>query len=451
MDQTDVWLKKLKFPHPIALLLGFILVAGVLTYIVPSGAYDRVEDPNTGRNIVVSGSYQQVDHPPLSAWEIAMKVPQGLIYGADIIVLILIFGAAFYIIDKTGALKGLVTFLVNKFKHSEELILVIVGVGFAAAGAVENMQEEIIAIIPVIIVLTNRIGYNKYVAVAITLGCAMVGASFSPINPFQVLIAQKIAEVPVFSGGAFRGLFLVIAVAAWLFMVIRQARNERIPKTEEDVESKLTTNHVVILFLTLAALVTLVYGVVKLDWDFDSMSALFFILAVAAGFIGRLGITGTSQAFVEGCKEMIYASIIVGLARSILLTLEQGMIIDTIVNAMFTPLQYLPTTLSALGMMVSHFFIHFPLPSVSGQAVVTIPLLTPLSDLIGLSRQTMILSYQYGAGMSDLVIPTNGALMAVLLVAGIPFNNWIAYVRNKLLVLLVIATVSIVIASLIGL
>ena len=444
-------MKRLSFPHPLALLIGFILFAGLLTYLIPSGTYERVYDSVTDREVVVPGSYKTIDFEPLSVYEILIDIPEGLIYRADIIIMILIFGGAFYIVDKTGALRGGVTYLAAKLKGRESTILIIVGMVFTTLGALDNTQEEIIALIPVLIILTNRLGYNTFITVSISFGCAVIGASFSPMNPFQVGIAQKIAEVPLLSGGLYRILFLLIAFAIWITMIIKQGNKEKIKKESgQDLYVNLSFRHIFILSLVVIAFVVMVYGLLSLGWGYNEMSAEFFVLGVLAGIIGKLGINGTAKAYVEGFREMTFAAFIVGLAGSIYLVLEDGKIIDSIVHGMFMPLQHLPNSLSAIAMMLSHFLLHFPVPSVSGQAVITIPLLTPLSDLIGMSRQVMILAYQFGAGMGDMVVPTNGALIAILAAANITYNKWIKFVMWKLAVILGLCAVAIIIAIFIG-
>ena len=180
------------------------------------------------------------------------------------------------------------------------------------------------------------------------------------------------------------------------------------------------------------------------------MTAEFFVLGIAAGLIGKLGISGTSEAYIEGFKDMTFAAMILGFASSISIILEKGMIIDTIIYGLFTPMQYLPKSLSAISMMVSQAILHFPVPSYSGQAVLTMPILAPLSDLIGLSRQVCVLAYQYGAVMMDLLIPTNGGLMAVLAIAAIPFNKWFKFAFKKTLIIMGVGAIALVIAIYIG-
>lgn len=445
-------MKKTSFPHSLLIMMAFIAIAAILTWIIPAGNYERVLNTESGREVVVPGSYQQTEAQPANFFDVFVAIPLGFISGADVIALVFIIGGAFYVIDKTGALQAGLSWLIGRFKNAKTGVLIIVGLLFATAGALNNLQEEIIALVPVVLIMTNRLRFSPLVAVGISAGCAAVGASFSPINPFQVGIAQRIADVPLLSGSTYRMIFLFIAVGFWLYWVLRYGkRTEQSDHPEEVPHQTISTRHAIILNLVWITFTVMVYGIIKFEWGFNEMSGLFFLTGLVSGFVGQLGINGTAKAYVEGFREMAFAAIIIGLARGIYVVLEQGNIIDSIVHGIFTPLQELPLALSAGGMMVAHMLIHIPVTSVSGQAVLTMPLLTPLADLIGLSRQVVILAYQYGAGITDIITPSNGALMAILAAAGVSYKDWFSFIWKPLIILFLIALVSIVIAILIHL
>jgi uncharacterized ion transporter superfamily protein YfcC len=206
-----------------------------------------------------------------------------------------------------------------------------------------------------------------------------------------------------------------------------------------------------VLLTVLAAFVVFIVGVFRYAWDFDQLAAVFFIMGVAAGLLGGLGVTGTAEAFAEGFKSMAFAALLIGFARGIYVVLEEGVVVDTIVQGLFAPVAGLPATVAALGMMLAHLAIHVPVPSTSGHAVLTLPLLVPLSDLIGLSRQVTVLAYQYGAGICELITPTNGALMAMLAAAGVRFDEWVRFVVPLVALLLALAAVAIGVAVAVGL
>jgi uncharacterized ion transporter superfamily protein YfcC len=317
------------------------------------------------------------------------------------------------------------------------------------------MSEEIIALVPVLLLVTRRLGFDALTAVAISIGAAGVGAAFSPINPFQVQIAQKLAGLPLLSGSAFRIAILAIALTGWIWGTWRHATRSRIAFAETDdarsagelaESAALDARRGVVLVLVLVAFAVFVFGVMRLGWDFDQMAALFFAMGLLSGLIGGLGIGGTARGFVSGFTSMAYAAMLIGFARAIFVVLNQGRIIDTIVNALVTPLQHLPVALSALGMMVVQAAVHAPVPSVSGQAVLTMPVLVPMSDLIGLSRQVVVLAYQYGAGLMELITPTNGALMAVTAAAGVKYGDWLEFAVPLFAALLALGAAAIVIA-----
>jgi uncharacterized ion transporter superfamily protein YfcC len=248
-------------------------------------------------------------------------------------------------------------------------------------------------------------------------------------------------------------VFLGIAMLFWIGATMHYARRIKTsPQAAEIVAGEhLDLRHALILAVVIATFVVFVVGVMRFGWDFDHLSALFFVMGVIAGLLGGLRLNGTADAFVEGFRNMAYAALLIGFARAIYLVLEQGRIVDTLVYALFLPIADLPPTLSALGMMFAHAIIHLPVPSSSGHAVLTLPVLVPVSDLIGLSRQVTVLAYQYGIGVVDLMIPTNGALMAMLAAMGVPFGEWLRFLAWRAAALFALGMVAVVIAIAIGL
>jgi uncharacterized ion transporter superfamily protein YfcC len=420
---------RLRLPDPIILLLGCLVIAAALSYALPAGRYERREDAATGRNVVVPGTYHRVEAHPLGPFETLVAVPKGLADAASVVFLVFLVGGAFAVVEQTGALGGAVGWLVGKLARREALVIPLVSLAFAAGGVVENMQEEIIAFVPLLVLLARSLGFDALTAAAMSVGAAGVGAAFSPMNPFQVGIAQKLAELPPLSASLYRTAFLAAALAIWIAGTMRYARRTRSapdPAAAAVPAKKATgaARHGFILLLVLAAFVTLVVGVLRLGWGFDELSAVFFLMGLAAGVVGGMGLSGTAEAFVAGFRSMAGAAMLVGFARAVYVALDEGRVLDTIVHAVFTPLANLPVQVSGIGMMIAHTAIHIPVPSVSGQAVLTIPILVPVSDLLGLSRQVTVLAYQYGAGLCELLTPTNGALMAILAAAGVPFDKW---------------------------
>jgi uncharacterized ion transporter superfamily protein YfcC len=365
---------------------------------------------------------------PLTPFETVVAIPDGIIDAASVITFVFLVGGAFGVVDKTGALRDGIDWLVRRLGDRGIVAIPIVCLAFAAGGAFENMQEEIIAIVPALLVLTQRLGFDTLTVAEMSVGSAAVGSAFSPINPFQVLIGQKVAGIPQFSGVQFRTVFLALALILWIAGTMRHALRVRVATPPLDTAAGAQTfgwRGRAVLGVVLGTFALFVWGVAKLHWDFDQEAALFFVMGVVVGIVGGLGVTGTADAFVEGFQSMAYAALLIGFARSISTVMEQGLIIDTVVNGLASALSGLPTVAAALGMMGAQAAIHVPVPSVSGQAVLTLPVFAPVADLLHMSRQVAVLAYQYGAGMCELMTPTNGALMAVLAAANVRYDVWV--------------------------
>ncbi|WP_111670059.1 YfcC family protein [Algoriphagus litoralis] len=431
---------KLSFPHPLIILLGFITLSALATLVIPSGSFDRVLDEDTGREIVIPGSFKTIEDVNPSFWEVLKVIPEGFVAGADIIVLILILGGAFYIVEKTGALQAGIEALIYRFRSSKFLLFYILGIVFAMGGASISMQEELIPMVPVFVILATKLNYDLRSIIAITLGSSLVGSAFSPINPFVGLLAQNIAEVPLFSGVVFRSTAFVFALLLWITYHVRAGKS-KLPDQEvsELKPSPLSLRNASILFISFGGIGVMIYGITAFDWGYIEMSALFFLIGIVCGLVGGMGLNGTARTYVAGFGEMIFAGMIVGLARSVYLILEKGEIIDPLIQALFSPLESLPEALAVAGMFVSQALVHIPVPSTSGQAVLTIPLTAPLSDLIGLSRDVAVLAFQYPAGLMDLLTPTNGGMMAIIASAGISYKDWISYIWKSWLFIALIA------------
>jgi uncharacterized ion transporter superfamily protein YfcC len=437
-----------KLPHPLTLLVCCTIIAAALTHVLPAGKFEMRDDPASGRKIAVAGSYHHVSAHPLTPFETVVAIPDGLIDAASVIMFVFLVGGAFGVVDKTGALREGIDWLVRRLGDRGIVAIPIVCLAFAAGGAFENMQEEIIAMVPALLVLTQRLGFDTLTVAEMSVGSAAVGSAFSPVNPFQVLIGQKVAGVPQFSGAGFRTIFLAVALLLWIAGTMRHARRIHVEPALVDTgeAQSFGWRGRAVLGLVLGAFAVFVWGVAKLHWDFDQEAALFFAMGVLAGIIGGLGVTGTAEAFVEGFQSMAYAALLIGFARSISTVMEQGLIIDTVVNGLSTALASLPTSLAALGMMGAQAVIHVPVPSVSGQAVLTLPVFAPVADLLHMSRQVAVLAYQYGAGMCELMTPTNGALMAVLAAAGVRYDEWIRGAGLMLALVTLLGAVAVAIA-----
>ncbi len=440
-----------KFPNALVIIISAIIFSWLLTLVVPQGAYQRITDPDSGITQVVNNSYQKISAEKLSAFDLLLSIPKGIVGSADIIALILLLGGCFYVIDKTGALKQGLGKLVTLLEGKEVLALIFVSALFTAAGATIGLQEELIAMMPILLLFGRSLGYNAFTTLYISYGSAVLGSSFGPSNPFAVLVAQEEAGLALLSGSEFRLIALCLAFVIWMAYLIYYAQRNRVEKVAmSTANERISYSSQIILLLLFLTFCLVTYGLLTLGWGFNELSACFFALGVVSGILGGLGINKTGEAYIKGFKEMVFAAMIIGLASSISLLLTEGMIMDTLVYALFSPLQFLPPAISGFLMMVSHTLLHFPIPSYTAQAVMTMPILTPLSDLIGLSRQTCVLAYQYGAVMADMLVPTNGALMAVIAISGIPYNKWFKFAIWPTLLMLLVGAVAIMVAVAIG-
>jgi uncharacterized ion transporter superfamily protein YfcC len=446
---------RFRFPHPLILLVLCVLVAAVLTWLLPAGAYERREDPVAERQVVVAGTYRPVPPSPVGPFEALVAIPKGMSDAASVIFYVFLVGGAFAVVERTGALGQLVNWLAARLAGQGIWVIPIVGFAFGWGGILIQMQEELIAFVPVLLLLSRRLGFNALTAVAMSLGAAAVGAAFSPINPFQVGIAQKVAGLRLLSGWEFRSVILAAAWLIWIGGTMRFAGRSRVtpesPGPAASPRASAGWRQAVVLGIVLVTFAAFVLGVTRYGWDFEQLAALFFLMGVAAGLVGGLGVGGTAEGYVEGFRSMAFAGLLIGFARGIYIVLDEGHIVDTVVHGLFTPIASLPTTLSALGMMAVQAMVHLPVPSTSGQAVLTMPLLVPLSDLIGLSRQVTVLAYQYGAGLCELVTPTNGALMAMLAASGVRYEEWLRFLLPVIGALAALAAAAIAVAVAVGL
>ena len=455
----------LRLPHPLVLLLACVLAAALLTHVLTPGQYDRRDDPVTRRRVVVAGTWHGVEAAPVGPFAAFVAVPRGIIAAGEVVVLVLLVGGAWTVVDRAGTLGRMVGWLVARFGRRSHLAIVVLCLAFAAAGALENMQEEIIPLVPVLLVLARGLGFDAVAVAAMSAGAAMVGSAFSPLNPFQAGIALTLAQLPLLSGGLLRTAMLAAALALWTWWTIRYAERNRVkaggtgeaPEAvgtgvgarAEDVEAGPGTSdrrHGVILVLVAAPFAAYVAGVMRWDWGLNELAAAFLIAGLAVGLVAGLGAKGTVDAYLEGIRSVVGAAIIVGVARAISLVLEDGRVIDTILQGLAAPLAHAPRPLAALLMIPVHAVVHVPVPSVSGQAVLTMPVMVPLSDLLGFSRQATVLAYQTGAGLTELWTPTNGALMAVLLAAGAPFGKWLRFALPAVAILTVLGAAGVLAA-----
>lgn len=436
---------RLRLPHPLVLLLGGVVVAAILTWILPAGSYERVTDASTGRTAVIPGTYAPVAAAPVGIFETMVAVPRGIVAGAEVILTILFVGGAFALLDATGALRRLLAALIGRTRRPRVVVAALC-VTFAIFGAAEAMHEEIIAMIPVLVVLSRGLGFGAVTAVAMSMGAALVGATFGPTNPFGGGIALRIAELPPLSALGVRLSLLVAAVTLWILWTLWHTKSDDIrPEVELDDVAAPTSRDAISLLLLVLPILVYVWGVLKLDWGINQLTALFIPAGFAVGMIQLRSLEATTLEFIRGMESMLGAGLLVGVARAISVVLTDGLVIDTIVAGLVAPLSQLPAIAAALLMIPVHAILHVPVPSTSGQAVLTMPIMVPLADLLGFTRDSAVLAYQAGAIMMDTVNPTNGAMLAILLKAGVPYGRWLRFAIPGILLMWGVAIVGILI------
>jgi uncharacterized ion transporter superfamily protein YfcC len=445
---------RLRLPHPIVLLGAAVIVAAVLTWILPSGQYDRRDDPATGRRVVLAGTYHGVPSAPVGILATAVAIPRGFVAAADVIAVVLFVGGAWVVVDRLGTLPAVIAALVRLFAGRGLWVIPVVSLFFGAMGALENMEEEIIALVPALMVLGAGVGVDGVAVVAMSGGAAMVGSTFGPTNPFQAGIALKLAQLPPLSAGGLRLAMFAAGMLLWIGWTLRYAirtrtdRGDHVQQTSgiEHHAADHLGRHAFIMAIVLAPMAAYVYGALRLDWGLNELSGAFILGGLVAGVVGGLGIGGTVAAYLDGMQALLPAALMVGIARSISLVLDDGRIVDTILYGLVTPLAHVSAVVAALLMIPAQALIHVAVPSVSGQAVLTMPLFAPVADVLGFSRQVPVLAYQTGAGLCELATPTNGALMAILLAAGVPYSRWMRFAAGGIVLLVIVGIAGIVIA-----
>lgn len=446
---------------PLLLLGSIIIVAVALTWVIPAGQYERSPDPQGGKIQVVPGSYKRVPPRPVGLGGLLLSIPQGLVKAAPIVFFVLLSGAALTVVEITGAIGAILDSFARYFGGRPLLVLPLVSLLFLFGGASYAMSEEIIAFIPLLCTLMRRLQLPNTIAVAVSLGSASVASAYSPFNTYILGIAHPMTGLPLFSGFVFRSVVFALAIPTWLAYLMWQAHRMRTihvaegQGTLENATSgeSLKTNgrHYVVLLILNIGLAMMVVGAIVWSWDLTHFCAVLIAIGVLAGLFGGLKLGGTSEAFAEGLRRVALAAVLVGVARAVSVILEQGMILDTITDLLFRPLRHMPRPATGVMMLASESLLSFPMPSASGAAMLALPILSPLADLLHISRQVVVLSYQYGTLTADFMTPTYGALLAMLTMAQVPFTKWLRFMFPIYLVLLAIAAIAIIAAVHIGL
>ena len=450
-----------RIPHTFTIVFALVVLAAVLTWFVPAGEFLR--QTVDGREVVVDGSYHRVESAP-QTWQIFSALFNGFVDKADIIAFILIVGGSFWILNQSHAIDvGVMAFLrrvqrLSRFRlvrclGVDNIIITFVMLMFSLFGAVFGMSEETIAFVVVFIPLAIQMGYDSIVGVCMCYVAAHIGFAGAMLNPFTIGIAQGIAGLPLFSGLEYRlfcwGVLTVVGIAFVLWYARRvKQKPERSPvyrlddywreRVGSDSLSTLTVRHILILVLLLLTVVALVVGVLSFDWYVLEISALFLAMGILAGVLDRRSADDIAKLFLAGCKDILSAALVVGLASGIIFILKDGHVIDTLLYGLTRSLARSGEVLSLAAMYLFQTLLNVVMPSGSAKAALTMPIMTQVADLMDVSRQTTVLAFQFGDGFTNMLTPTSGVLVGVLGMARIPYATWLRWVWKYILVLIAI-------------
>jgi uncharacterized ion transporter superfamily protein YfcC len=438
-----------RMPDTLALMFFLMIAALVMTWILPAGSYDIVTN-DAGREVVVPGTYTVIeDQEPLKPWALFTSVPKAMESAADIIMFILIIGGAMSVIRSTGAIEAFLAKFISRFDHRPALLI---GAGmfvFGVASATLGMAEEYIPLVAILIALCRAMKMDVVAAIGIMVCGYCIGYGATWVNPFTLFIAQGIAELQPGSGFWFRFMifwpFMLIGIHhVWRYAkkvqadpsasVVADVHAAQPPEATEQPE--LDRTRTMVIALTVGAIGLMIWGITQQGWYLSELAAMFIALAILIGLVGRMSTDDIATRFTKGAAELAGTAILIGFARAIAVLLEDGQVLHTIVHGMAEPLTGLPAELSAVGMLGIQSLINLFVSSGSGQAFLTMPLMAPIGDLVGIERQVSVLAYHFGDGFVNMVAPTNPVLMGILGLAGIPYLRWLKFVLPLLLKLL---------------
>lgn len=436
-------LTNIKVPNTFFIIFSLIVVVAILTWIIPGSEYARVTVE--GKELVDPDSFEYVESNPQGIGAVLMAPIRGFVEAALIIGFVLIVGGAFGIFQKTKAIDSAIMGLAKAQQTSrlvEVLTIPLFMLLFSIGGAVFGMSEETIPFVLIFVPLALTLGYDSITGVAIPFIGAGAGFAGAFLNPFTVGIAQGIADLNLFSGLQYRLVAWVIITGIAIAFVMRYAakikRNpkasvmyEKDEKKRQDLDTEeidefdgLSRRHKYVLWTFALGMAVLIVGVLRYHWYIEEIAAVFLATGIAVGVVGKLSIDQLTDAFEDGAKALVGTAIIIGLARGILVVARDGHIIDTMLHSLSSIVENFHPIVSSQMMLIVQTCLNFFVPSGSGQAALTMPIMAPLSDLVGVSRQTAVLAFQFGDGFSNLIIPTSAVTMGVLMLADIPWEKW---------------------------
>ena len=439
---------RVRAPNVLVLIFGILIVVAGLTWIVPGGSYQREEkqlDIGT-RSVVVPGSYQELEADSQGPWDVLKAPMRGFEAAAEVIGFILLVGGAFGVLNRTGAITRSLAWLARRASGAGRYVMIpLLMFVFSLGGALFGMAEETIIFAMITVPLAVSLGFDVITGIAIPFVGSQAGFATAFVNPFTLGIAKGIAEQPFDEGKGYRVMCWVIVTAITAAFVTwhaaRVARNpEKSPTARLDAEWRgkltgteggpgpMTWSDPLVLLAFLGSMVLLGVGALAWDWYIIELAGLFLGMAIVCGLIARLATRDMAESFVDGAKDLAMAALLVAFSRAILVVAEDGKIIDTLLFHLSGGLGSLGTLGATEAMYAAHTAINFFVPSGSGQAALTMPVMTPLADLVGIHRETAILAFQFGDGFTNMIIPTNAVLISILSAARVPYGTWFRWI-----------------------
>lgn len=449
-----------RVPHTLILLLSMMLVAYIATWVVPQGFYETVTLEN-GRNAVIADTYAVADDQiRLTPLDFFVAIPRALAAAQDVIFFVFIVGGVLAIARATGTIDALIGRLLEKFGTRPHLLIFMVVFTFALTSGAIGTAGEYIPFVLILVGLCKAMRLDAMTAVGMVVVGYGIGYGVSAFSPFTVMIAQQVAGIPLYSGIELRLAIFVPFVLIGFHHVWRYAsRVQADPQSsmtigvacplqgrEQTSYPQLNIRHTLILGGLVATIITAVWGISQQGWYLYELGAMFILWGIFTTVVGRLGADEAANRFIEGVQDLATTALLVGIARGIALIMEDGQILHTLVHYMSMPLSYLGAELAAVGMFVMQTFLNLFIPSGSGQAYVTMPLMAPVGDLVGVNRQIAVLAYQFGDGFSNMIVPTNAVLMGIIGMAGVPYHLWFKFCLPLMVKLMVAAALVLVLA-----
>lgn len=425
-------MRKLKIPNTYVIIACILVLCAVATWFVPGGEYVQAEDGTL--------SYRSVDAAP-QTWQVFPAFYHGFVKQAGIIVFILVVGGAFWLLNATGAVSAGISRFIARVGRYDKVVLVAVTLLFSLAGAVFGMSEETIPFVGIVVPLVVSMGYDAMMGMLIVYVAANVGFSSAFLNPFTVGIAQGMAGLPLFSGMEYRLVcwgFLTLLHCVFVVLYARRSRQAPLAAARDISETVLTRRQGWILIVLLATVVMLILGVTLWDWYLPEITGLFLLMGIVCGVIAGFSANKIAEELMAGAKDILSAALVVGFASGIIVILQDGHIVDSILHSMQEGLDGTGPLASLSAMYGIQALINFVIPSATAKAAITIPIMAPFSDLVGVSRQAMVLAFQFGDGFTNMVTPTSGVLVAALAMARIPYTKWVKWVWKMVVALLIL-------------